>query len=304
MRDYAGLALNMPTWVFYAMLAVFFWGAWGMVSKLAADSVPPLLNQILSTLGLLPPAALALWQSRPRWKVPGAGWAIGAGFAGGLGNLSFLAALTKGGEASIVVPLAAVYPLVTVLLAWIFLREKLGGRQIVGILVALTAIVFLNREGHVAGSMLQGSAHWLSFTLGALCLYGISALLQKLATNLIPAEFAFVGFTAGFIPVAGIILLTDSFRVFATEPIAWSVGTPAWFWGILGGMLNGLGVLASLSAYRVGGKASIVTPLAALYPVITVLLAVFFLGEKIDAFKVAGIALALGGAVVLSYESD
>ena len=294
----------MPPWVVYAMLAVFFWGAWGMVSKLAADSIPTLLNQILSTIGLVAPAVIALWQSKSRWVPRGAGWAFAGGVTGGLGNLFFLAALAQGGQASIVVPLTAIYPLVTVALAWTVLHEKLHKRQLVGVLLALASILFLNREGSVAGDMLRGASHWLALTIVAFCFYGVSALFQKLATNIISAESAFVSFTAGFIPIAMVILLTDSLHVFATEPITWNIGARPWFWGILGGMLNGLGVLASLSAYGLGGKASVVTPLTGLYPVVTVGLAVLFLGEKVDTFKTAGIALALAGAVVLSYEPD
>jgi uncharacterized membrane protein len=227
-----------------------------------------------------------------------------AGVAGGLGNLAFLAALTRGGQASIVVPLAAIYPLVTVLLARVFLGERLKGIQFAGIGLSLFAIVFLNREGSVSRADLYGSSAWLSLTLVALVLYGVSALLQKLATNRIAAELAFAGFVLGFLPIAAFILLTDSLHLFSTESIRWDVGRRAWIWGTLGGVLNGLGVLASLSAYRSGGKASIVTPLAALYPVVTVGLAVMFLGEKIDTFKMIGIALALAGGTVLSYESE
>jgi transporter family protein len=294
----------MPTWVLYAMLAVCFWGAWGMVSKLAADSIPPLLNQLLSTLGLVPPAAVALWQVRGAWKRKGLWLALAAGIAGGLGNLCFLAALTHGGQVSIVAPLAAVYPLITVLLAWIVLQEKVQRQQLVGVALAIAAIVFLNRERSVAGTSLEGSSRWLTLTIAALFLYGVSALFQKLATNIIAAEAAFVGFAAGFIPIAIVILVTNSLRLFSDEPIHWDVGQHAWLWGTLGGVLNGLGVLASLSAYRLGGKASVVTPLAALYPVVTVILAVVFLGEKLDNFRVVGVALALAGAVALSYEPD
>src|SRR6185503_9350007 len=269
-----------------------------------ADSIPPLLNQILSTLGLIPPALVGLWQARCTWQRSGVSPALWAGVAGGLGNLAFLAALTRGGQASIVVPLAAIYPLVTVLLARVFLGERLKTIQFIGIGLSLFAIVFLNHEGSVARADLHGSSTWLSLTVIALVLYGVSALLQKLATNRIAAELAFGGFVLGFLPIAAIILLTDSLHLFSAESIRWDVGRRAWLWGTLGGVLNGLGVLASLSAYRLGGKASVVTPLAALYPVVTVGLAVMFLGETIDTFRLIGVALALAGATALSYEPE
>ena len=54
-------------------------------------------------------------------------------------------------------------------------------------------------------------------------------------------------------------------------------------------------------AYR-WGKASIVTPLTALYPLVTVLLAGFILKEHFDLIKVAAIALALTAGLALSIE--
>ena len=300
----------MPRWVLYACLAVVSWGAWGVVSKVAADSIPPLLNQILSTLGLWVPALVAWrqagWNSLfgSRMATKGQRHALFAGLAGGLGNLAFLAALTRGGEASVVVPLAALYPVVTVALASLILRERLRPFQALGIVLAVVAILFLNREGELAMDELRRGAAWLALTITALVLYGTSALLQKLATNFAAAEAAFVGFSLGFVPIALFIITTSSLHLFTTESMRWDVGMRAWTYGLLGGALNGLGVLATLAAYRAGGKASVVTPLAALYPVVTIGLAVVFLGESFDAFKAAGVALALTGGVILSFEPE
>ena len=41
------------------------------------------------------------------------------------------------------VSLTALYPLVTVLLAFIFLREPLTGKQIIGLILAIGAILLL-----------------------------------------------------------------------------------------------------------------------------------------------------------------
>ena len=78
----------------------------------------------------------------------------------------------------------------------------------------------------------------------------------------------------------------------------------AWFLAILGGALNGLGVLTSMAAFHHGGKASVVTPLIALYPVVTVALAVPFLHEKISHRELAGIILALVATAILSYGGE
>jgi len=76
----------------------------------------------------------------------------------------------------------------------------------------------------------------------------------------------------------------------------------AWFLGILSGMLNALGSLAIFAACRNGGKASVVTLLAALYPVLTIAMAVPLLHERIQLREIAAIVLAIAAAAALSYE--
>jgi len=70
------------------------------------------------------------------------------------------------------------------------------------------------------------------------------------------------------------------------------------------GALNGFGVIAAFAAYRYEGKAAIVTTLAAaVQPMVTIALALIFLGERIGLIEGCGIALAIGAAVALSQET-
>jgi uncharacterized membrane protein len=64
----------------------------------------------------------------------------------GLGALTSFAALEKGGKASIVVPLCYLFPLVTVILALLFLHESVTMHQGLGIALALVAAVLLAQE--------------------------------------------------------------------------------------------------------------------------------------------------------------
>ena len=284
----------MPAWAIFTGVAILAWGLWGLVSKLAADAVPPLLNQILATIGLLPLFFVGLRKlaiSDPIKK--GLKWGVIAGFAGALGNLAYLAALSANGPTSLVTPLTAVYPLVTLTLAWLTLGERLSRSHLIGIALALAGLLFLNLEP-VEKTNRAFLATWTAYALAALFLYGISAIFQKLSTTYIPAELCFTAFTSSFIVVAAFIL--------ATQSVSWKLPAHGWFYGILGGALNGLGVWATLAAYRKGGKASIVTPLAALYPVVTIILSMIFLGERPGLDKFAGIGLAVIAGVILSKE--
>lgn len=63
-----------------------------------------------------------------------------------------------------------------------------------------------------------------------------------------------------------------------SAPIVWP--------GLAAGALNSFGVIAAFAPYRYEGKAAIVTPLAAaLQPIVTIILALIFLREKIGLLE-------------------
>jgi uncharacterized membrane protein len=74
-------------------------------------------------------------------------------------------------------------------------------------------------------------------------------------------------------------------------------------WALLNGVFNGLGFLSLMAAMRHGGKASIVEPLTALYPVFVVLLAPLLLHESVRPLHGVGIACAVIGGMLLSAEA-
>jgi transporter family protein len=72
--------------------------------------------------------------------------------------------------------------------------------------------------------------------------------------------------------------------------------------GMLGGLVNGLGNWAVFASLERGAKASVAIPLTALYPLFTVILATAFLKERPTSLQWLGIALAVAGGAMLSYE--
>jgi transporter family protein len=75
-------------------------------------------------------------------------------------------------------------------------------------------------------------------------------------------------------------------------------------WAFLGGVFNALGAWALLVAMKTGGKASIVAPFTALYPLVVVFLAPFVLQESVTALQGVGIVCALIAVVLLSTEGS
>ena len=140
-----------PAWLLWSLATIVLWGAWGLVSKVASNGVDVYVNQLLYTAGLAPLMifiAWTVWKHSPRESVKdrrrGVFWAFLTGILGGLGNLAFFQALVKGGEASVVSPVTALFPMVTVLLAVLFLKERLGRTQWMGLALAFVAIYLLS----------------------------------------------------------------------------------------------------------------------------------------------------------------
>jgi transporter family protein len=263
------------------------------MAKLIGEALSGAHNQALSTLGILP-IMLAIGVSK-RFSAPGNRrrgilYALASGAVSCLGNVVYYDALSRGGKAAMIVPLTALYPLATILLAMLLLKERLNRIQLMGILVSLVAIYLFNvqrEEGFLS--------RWLMYALVPIALWGAAGFLQKLSTNHISGELSTLWFLGAFIPF-GVLFL-------AREPLPAQIATNTWLLVIAQGFFLALGNLAVLAAFADQGKASIVTPLAALYPVVSVPIAIGFLGESVGAREAAGIWLALMSVAMLSRET-
>jgi len=293
-------------WLIYTFIAIALWGIWGIVSKFADKELSPASTQVLSTIGVVATSLLFLLSPRVKQGTnffAGSLAALGVGLTASLGNLALLLSLRNGGEASIVFPLTGLFPLVTIFLAMLVLRERMNWIQGVGVVVALVAIYLFNLPAE-AGAAAAGSesliSSWMACAIVALVLWGVAAVLQKIATKHISTELSTVLFALAFIPVA--VVLWWLGQIGKIEPITWHISGKAWGIAIAFGALIGVGGLALFAAYR-DGKASIVTALYSLYPAITVLLAVPIFHEKIAGRTWGAIVLALVAAVMLSFET-
>ncbi|HXS76157.1 MAG TPA: DMT family transporter [Terracidiphilus sp.] len=141
---------RVPIWLVWSLLTIVLWGTWGLVSKIASAGVDAYMNQLLYTAGLAPLmvfVAITVYRERGAKTIhrgSGVFWAFLTGILGGVGNIAFFQAMVKGGKASVVAPVTALFPMVTVLLALMFLKEKLGRTQWLGLALAFAAIYMLS----------------------------------------------------------------------------------------------------------------------------------------------------------------
>ena len=134
-------------------------------------------------------------------------------------------------------------------------------------------------------------APWFWFAVITLIAWGIVGLLQKLSTNYISAESSLIWLVVGFILLQPLLYPGKAVLYYS----GWNL-----MWALLSGVLNALGAWALFAAMKSGGKASIICPVTALYPLVVVLLVPFILHESITLFQGVGVLCALTAVVLLS----
>jgi transporter family protein len=137
-------------------------------------------------------------------------------------------------------------------------------------------------------------AHWVILSLMAVVLWGIVGLLQKVTTNYINADAVLLWDRVGYLCLLPWLVATASLS---------NLGPRDFLIGTLDGITNSLGAWFLYASLRSGAKVSIAVPLTSLYPLLTVLMAMGFLGEKVRPLQWLGIALALIAGVLMSLET-
>jgi transporter family protein len=219
----------------------------------------------------------------------------------GIGILFLLAAYRKGGNTGVVSVSTALYPLVTCALAFVLLRERLSGRQWLGLALSIGAIVLFAWPASAAVSAADSALasapnagwvdSWLLYTLLALVCFGIVGFLQKVSTERVSAGSALVWLIVGFVLLLPFIY---------TGPATFHYPARSMLYVVAGGLLNALGSWALLAAMKHGGKASIVVPMTAVYPMLVCLVAPLLLHEILTLVQGIGIALGLGAILLLA----
>ena len=124
---------------------MLLWGFWGFFSKLATNAIRDVDAAVYQAVGNILIVAVAAFFVRfqPKGESSGILYAVLSGASAALATFFFFAAITRG-RSSVVVSMTALYPLVTLALSVIFLHEVVTLKQLLGVGLALGAIVLLS----------------------------------------------------------------------------------------------------------------------------------------------------------------
>jgi drug/metabolite transporter (DMT)-like permease len=227
------------------------------------------------------------------------GGALAAAIVAGVANAAALACFYRAGrvgDLSVLAPIGSTGAIVPVLVG-LATGDRPSALQLAGIPLALLGIVLAARPararlapGPGAVSPLRSRPKGLGWVLLAAVLFGTflttyaAAAQESAAGALLWSRVALVATTA-----LGVLALRAAFRVRCRDAAL----------TVVPGLLLALGTYAFGEASRLG-LLSVVSVIATLNPVVTVLLAYLFLGERLARPQRAGALIALAGVVLLA----
>jgi len=133
-------------WFWCAMASSLCWTGWAFTAKIGSKEIPPSTMEFISAFGfgLVCVGVLARKTVAPDKSQVGKLCATISGVLLALGGISLYGAYRTGSNASMVTAVTSLYPVVTVLCAVGFLRERLNKMQVVGLLFAVAAMSILS----------------------------------------------------------------------------------------------------------------------------------------------------------------
>lgn len=208
--------------------------------------------------------------------------------------LSFYKGFEKG-NVSVVSPIASSWAMVTIILSILFLGEAINSIQLIGIILILSGIILISTDIKEVSAMRKlkiftGVKEGIIAMLG----WGVSFFLIVPATRDLGWFFPIFIFKVFAVLFLLILALTRKRKLYPA-------GSQLSFISLV--IPIGLLDVTSFFSYNFGLEGSlslIISPVAASFPVITVLLARIFLKERLRTIQILGIISVIGGIILLS----
>ena len=281
-------------WITFVIVHVAFMGVWGALVEIPEkNGFPATLGFVAWTLSMIPAAIVALVNNKWKLETDTRSIVLGSivGLLGAIGQLVLFFTL-KIAPAYLVFPLLSLTPVVTILLAVVFLKEKTGRIGWIGIGVAIAAILLLSYMPGGEEDSAIGNG-WMLLAAIPLLAWGAQGFVMRFANETMKAESIFF-----YMMVTSVILIPVAlYMTDFSQQIEWGFKGP--YLAIMIQMLNAFGALFLVYAFRYG-KAIIVAPMTtALSPIITVVLSLAIYMVIPHPLTITGMLLAIFAAYLM-----
>lgn len=288
--------MKSKLWLLFALTTTISWGVWGAFTGIPAENgFPETLVYGVWALTMIPPALIALklvnWKIETDKKSIFYGCIIG--FLGAGGQMVLFHAVNIG-PTYLIFPIISLSPIVTIFLSFIFLKERTGKLGTFGIILAIIALPLFDYSKN--GGEASYDILWFILAIVVLLAWGFQAYFMKFANERMRAESIFFYMMISGLALIPVALWMTDF----SQDINYGTDGPLLAAGIQ--ILNSIGALCLVYAFRYG-KAMVVSPLTnAGAPLLTAVIAMIILGFIPGTFKIIAIALAVGAAFLLALD--
>ena len=270
-----------------ALGASLTWGVGDFLGGLKARVLPALIVLAVSQpFGL---AALGLAVAARGTAIPGdeVAWSALAAVFGTVGLFAFYRGMAAGAM-SVVTPIAAVAVGVPVIWGVAVSGNRIDGLQAIGFLAAVGGSVAASIELRPERRQLAAGVGWAAVAMLAFGAYYVPMHAASSQDWLWPAFL----FRCTSVTLVWTVVLLRRIRPTGLRP--------HWPGLVAIGLLDTAGNALFAAASSAHGLLSVVSVLASLYPVVTVVLARVVLGERVQRTQDAGVVLALIGVVLIT----
>ncbi|HDP97171.1 MAG TPA: DMT family transporter [Euryarchaeota archaeon] len=297
----------METWISLSLLTVILCGVSGIISKIVLRSVPSSSLMMASFLIIMPTSIFLLIAYI--WKVGLEGidatyvlLGLATAFMANLGFFLYFDALERG-PITIVGSVTAAYPVIIIVLAILLLGETLTllqGAGVTGILFGVVALTYIHG---LSGEKTACPRVAIALSIMAFLCWGAWGVMLKTALESLDVVL-YIGLSCLVMPFLTFAYLRQkgenlfSFGEFRYLFKASAASIPAVL-AIISIEAEQLGFFSETFAVSTG-PASLVFPVVASYPVVTIVLAFFLLHERISMKEYLLIALVLAGIIIIS----
>ena len=281
--------------VLLALLGALFIGISDFLGGAASQRASPLtVSAVLQLTGLLTLTPIAFVLGASALSAGDIGLGAVSGLATSVAFLGFFTAMAKG-RIGVVLPVSAAVAALLPALAGVLGGNRLSALALGGVLCALLAIPLVAYEPEEGGEPREGAPErWPAAT-------------QVLVSTLCGAGFGIyficIGHTStdsGLWPTVANLIVA----VAVTVPVAMRAGlmpgpASAPRLAIFGGVALGVAD-ATLTTALQRGPLTVASVLGNLYPLVTIVLGVVLLGERVHRWHALGIGLALAGVTMIA----
>ena len=190
-------------------------------------------------------------------------------------------------------------PILSALLAWLFLSELLSRNEVIGIVITVVAIAWVATERRSDQAVVENKRYWSGIFLAFLGAFGQAAGLVTAKIGM-DGDYPTISATAIRIFVAMVILWSIAGLRRKLIPTIRQWHNRQAFKAIIAGTIVGpfLGIWFSLVAVQLA-PVGVAATLMALPPVILIPLGYFFYNERVSRRGILGTVLAFAGVALI-----